>query len=117
MVRAEMSTGKGTAGKIGVGAGLRLAGIVLCVEGVVGRMRLPRVKKIGPTIRVPQSHGVIRGVTGHPVVVTSAAGQAFHCHGGWVDMHIQLLPEEVCTKSSSAKKMGGKKQSGKKYRL
>lgn len=106
MVRAVMSARESAAGQIRVGTAFRLEGVALCVAGVVSRMSLPRVKKVRPTIRVPQGHGVVRGVTGHCVGVTSAAGQAFHCHRGWVDMHIQLLPREVCTspKTSSTKK-------------
>lgn len=101
-----MSAREGAAGQIRVGTALGLEGVVLCVAGVVSGMSLPRVEKVGPTIRVPQGHGVIRGVAGHRVVVTSTAGQAFHCHRGRVDMHIQLLPQEVCTgpKTSSTKK-------------
>lgn len=70
---------------------------MLRVAGVVSRMSFPGVKEVGPTIRVPQGHGVVRGVAGHRLRVTSAAGQAFHRHRGRVDRHIQLLPREVCT--------------------
>lgn len=101
-----MSAREGTAGQIWVATALRLEGASLGVAGVVSRMSLSGVEEVGPTIRVPQGHGVIRGVAGHRVVVTTAAGQAFHCHRGQVDMHIQLLPREVCTgpKTSSTKK-------------
>lgn len=114
-----MSARESAAGQIRVGTAFGLEGVALCVAWVVSRMSLPRAKKVRPTIRVPQGHGVIRGVTGHCVGVTSAAGQAFHCHRGWVDMHIQLLPREVCTgyNTSSEKKnkiMRKHKQTNKK---
>lgn len=101
-----MSAREGAAGQIRVGTALRLEGVALGVAGVVSRMSLPGVEEVGPTICVPQGHGVVRGVAGHRVVVTAAAGQAFHCHRGRVDVHIQLLPREVCTgpKTSSTKK-------------
>lgn len=99
-----MSARESAAGQIRVGTAFRLEGVALCVAWVVSRMSLPRAKKVRPTIRVPQGHGVIRGVTGHCVGVTSAAGQAFHRHRGWVDMHIQLLPSEVCKGSNTSSK-------------
>ncbi len=114
-----MSAGESAAGQIRVRIALRLEGVVLCVAGVVSRMSLPRVEEVGPTVRVPEGHGVVRGVTGHGVVVTTAAGQAFHRHRGRVDVHIQLLLREVCTgpKASSTKKhtaMRKKRQTNKK---
>lgn len=92
-----MSAREGAAGQIRVGTALSLEGVPLCVARVVSRMSLPRIEEVGPSVRVPQGHRVIRGVTGHRVVVTTAAGQAFHCHRDRVDVHIQLLPREVST--------------------
>lgn len=99
-----MSAREGAAGQIRVATTLRLEGAALGVAGVVSGMRLSGIEEVGSTIRVPQGHGVVRGVAGHRVVVTTAAGQAFHCHRGQVNVHIQLLLREVCTgpKTSSS---------------
>lgn len=101
-----MSAREGAAGQVRVCAALGLEGVALGVARVVSRMRLPRVEEVGPTIRAPQGHRVVRGVTSHRVMVTSATGQAFHCHRDGVNMHIQLLPREVCTgpKTTSTEK-------------
>lgn len=101
-----MSAREGAAGQIRVGTALGLEGVALGIAGVVSRMSLPRVEEVGSAIQVPQGHGVVSGVAGHRVVVTTAAGQTFHCHRGHVDVHIQLPPWEVCTgpKTSSTKK-------------
>lgn len=90
MVRAVMSARKGAAGQIRVGTALGLEGAgALRVAGVVTRVSLTRAEEVRPAIRVPQGHGVIRRVAGHRVVVTAAAGKAFHRHRGRVDVHIQ----------------------------
>jgi len=89
MVRVVMSAREGAAGQVRVHAALGLEGVTLGGAGPVRRMRFPGVEEVGPTVRVSQGHGVIRGVAGHRVVETTAAGQAFHRHRGRVDMRIQ----------------------------